>query len=171
VRVCLSGTEPLMGALSIPWIIYGLIWSSGGKILTGKTEGLGEKPVLVPVCPLQIPHGLTWAGTRASAARSRWLTAWAKAQPLRRMERTCEYSTKSEVPTIQNKVLLPSVTDYSKVAQYHRNLGILCFPTNAGRGGNSFKWIGARYCDMCRRERTAVMLGNAEAVKRRNNGE
>jgi hypothetical protein len=26
----------------------------------GKTELLGEKPVPVPLCPPQIPHGLTW---------------------------------------------------------------------------------------------------------------
>jgi hypothetical protein len=33
--------------------------SGGGMILTGETEGLGEKPVPVPLCPQQIPHGLT----------------------------------------------------------------------------------------------------------------
>jgi hypothetical protein len=43
----------------------------------GKTEGLGEKPVPVPLCPPQIPHGLTWLRNRASSVRSRRLTAWA----------------------------------------------------------------------------------------------
>jgi hypothetical protein len=33
----------------------------------GKTEELGEKPVPVPLCPPQIPHGLTRARTLASA--------------------------------------------------------------------------------------------------------
>jgi hypothetical protein len=33
----------------------------------GKTEVLGEKPVPVPLCPPQIPHGLTRDRTRASA--------------------------------------------------------------------------------------------------------
>jgi hypothetical protein len=42
-----------------------------------KTEELGEKPVPVPLCPPQIPHGLTWERTRASAVRGRRLTTWA----------------------------------------------------------------------------------------------
>jgi hypothetical protein len=36
-------------------------------ILTGETEGLGEKPVPVPLCPPQITRGLTWAQSWASA--------------------------------------------------------------------------------------------------------
>jgi hypothetical protein len=41
----------------------------------GKAEELGEKTVLVPLCPPQIPHGLlTRARTRASAVRGRRLT-------------------------------------------------------------------------------------------------
>jgi hypothetical protein len=45
----------------------------------GKTEELGEKPVPVPLCPPQIPHGLTQARTRASAVRCQRLTTWAMA--------------------------------------------------------------------------------------------
>jgi hypothetical protein len=47
----------------------------------GKTEELGEKPVLLPLCPPQIPHWLTWDRTRASAVGGRRLTAWAMARP------------------------------------------------------------------------------------------
>jgi hypothetical protein len=47
----------------------------------GKTEVLGEKPVPVPLCPPQIPHGLIRDRTRASAVRGRRLTAWAMARP------------------------------------------------------------------------------------------
>jgi hypothetical protein len=47
----------------------------------GKTEVLGEKPVPVPLCPLQIPHGLTRNWSRASVVRGRQLTTWAMAQP------------------------------------------------------------------------------------------
>ena len=47
----------------------------------GKTEVLGEKPVPVPLCPPQIPHGLIWDRTRSSAVRGRRLTAWAMARP------------------------------------------------------------------------------------------
>jgi hypothetical protein len=44
--------------------------------LTGeKTEELGEKPVLVPLCPPQIPHGQTRDRTRPSAVGGRRLTA------------------------------------------------------------------------------------------------
>ena len=47
----------------------------------GKTEVLGEKPVPVPLCPPQIPHGLTRDRTRASAVTGRRLTVWAMARP------------------------------------------------------------------------------------------
>jgi hypothetical protein len=47
----------------------------GGMILMGKTEELGEKPVLL--CLSQISHVLTRARTWASAERGRQLTAWA----------------------------------------------------------------------------------------------
>jgi len=30
------------------------------NVPTGETEVLGEKPVLVPLCPPQIQHGLVW---------------------------------------------------------------------------------------------------------------
>jgi hypothetical protein len=38
---------------------YMSIESPGGMILTGENEELGEKPVLVILCPPQIPHRLT----------------------------------------------------------------------------------------------------------------
>jgi hypothetical protein len=50
-------------------------------IWQGKTEELGDKPVPVPLCPPQIPHGLIRARTRASAVRGRRLTTWAMARP------------------------------------------------------------------------------------------
>jgi hypothetical protein len=46
----------------------------------GKTKVLGGKPVPVPLCPPQIPHGLTRDRTRASAVEGRRLTAWAMAR-------------------------------------------------------------------------------------------
>ena len=49
--------------------------------LQGKTEVLGEKPVSMPLCPPQIPHGLTRDRGRASAVTGRRLTAWAMARP------------------------------------------------------------------------------------------
>jgi hypothetical protein len=48
-----------------------------------KTEELGQKPVPVPLCSPQIPHGLTRARTRASAVRGRRLTTRAMARPRR----------------------------------------------------------------------------------------
>jgi hypothetical protein len=55
--------------------------SDGGMIWQEKTEELGEKPVPVPLCPPQIPHGLNRERTRASALRGRRLTTWAMARP------------------------------------------------------------------------------------------
>jgi hypothetical protein len=48
----------------------------------------GEKPVPVPLCPPQIPHGLTLARTRASAVRGRRLTTWDRARPSLVLNRT-----------------------------------------------------------------------------------
>jgi hypothetical protein len=42
-----------------------------------KVRKIGETHVPVSFCPPQIPRGLTWARTRASAIRSRRRTAWA----------------------------------------------------------------------------------------------
>jgi hypothetical protein len=49
--------------------------SNGGMISTGETDELGVEPVAVPLCPPQIPHGLTRARTRVSAVKGRRLTA------------------------------------------------------------------------------------------------
>jgi hypothetical protein len=46
-----------------------------------KTEVLGEKPVPVPLCPPQIPRGLTRDRIRASGVGRRRLTVWAMARP------------------------------------------------------------------------------------------
>jgi hypothetical protein len=51
--------------------------SGSGSYLQRKTEELEEKLVSVLLCPPQILHGLNWARTRASALRSRQLTACA----------------------------------------------------------------------------------------------
>jgi hypothetical protein len=48
----------------------------------GKTEELVEKPFPVPLCPPQIPHGLTRARTRTFVVTGRQLTTWAMAQTL-----------------------------------------------------------------------------------------
>jgi hypothetical protein len=48
-----------MGILFIPQMFS--VWSHSGMILTRETEEFGEELVAVPVCPPQIPHGLTQA--------------------------------------------------------------------------------------------------------------
>jgi hypothetical protein len=74
--VYVSELLPLTDILFIPPID-----NDGGMILAGGTEVLGENPVPVPLCPPEIPHGLTWARTRYSAVRGRRLTTWAIALP------------------------------------------------------------------------------------------
>jgi hypothetical protein len=76
-----SERQPPMRLLFVPQVIY----ENGGMMewyWQGKTEELGETPVPVPLCPPQIPLGLTRAQTRASAMRGQRLTAWAMARPL-----------------------------------------------------------------------------------------
>jgi hypothetical protein len=65
-------------------IIFCPFRSNGSQVewnWQGKTEVLEEKLVPVPLCPPQIPHGLTRDRTRASAVGGRRLTAWAMARP------------------------------------------------------------------------------------------
>jgi hypothetical protein len=65
--------------LRIPQMIW--VWKATVEwYRQGKTEELGEKPVPVPLCPPQIPHGLTQAWTRASAVTGWRLTTWAMAR-------------------------------------------------------------------------------------------
>jgi hypothetical protein len=47
-----------------------------GEMRIGRVkQSTRRKPVLVPLCPPQIPHDLTWAGTQAAAVGSRRVTA------------------------------------------------------------------------------------------------
>jgi hypothetical protein len=63
-----------------------LAWSYGGMILKGENrKKFGEKSDTVPLYPPQMPRGLTWARTQASAVRSLRLTTWAMAQPFKRL--------------------------------------------------------------------------------------
>jgi hypothetical protein len=66
--------------LRIPQMIW--VWRATVEwYWQGKGEELGEKPVPVPLCTPQIPHGLTRARTRPSAVRGRRLTTSAMARP------------------------------------------------------------------------------------------
>jgi hypothetical protein len=49
--------SPVMKTIS--FFRFSLSWSTDGMKLTGKTKVVGEKSVLVPLCPPQIPHGQT----------------------------------------------------------------------------------------------------------------
>jgi hypothetical protein len=67
----------------ISFFVFPCIGAPAEWYWRGKTEVLGGKPVPVPLCPPQIPHGLTWDRTRASAVTGRQLTAWAMARQQR----------------------------------------------------------------------------------------
>ena len=51
-------------------------WVQGTEVITvtNKTKVSGEKPVPVPLCPLQILYELAWDGTQASHGRGLQLT-------------------------------------------------------------------------------------------------
>jgi hypothetical protein len=74
--------RPLIGLLCQPRMIdgYGAI---GGIRIDRGNRSTRRKPAPVPLCPLQIPHDLTWVRTRAAAVGSQQQTAWAMAQPRR----------------------------------------------------------------------------------------
>jgi hypothetical protein len=59
-----------------------MIWvrSPGGKMLTGKSKELSEKLGPAPLCPPQIPHGLTGREPGARGERPA-ITVWTMARP------------------------------------------------------------------------------------------
>jgi hypothetical protein len=62
-----------------PWDIW--VWRATVEwYWQGKTKELEERPVPMPLCPPQIPHGLTRTRNRASGLRGQRLTAWAMAR-------------------------------------------------------------------------------------------
>jgi hypothetical protein len=67
---CSWELRPLTGPLSIPYDTWVNMKQRCSDIDRGKQE-LGGKPVSVPLCPPQVPHGLTRARTRASVVTNR----------------------------------------------------------------------------------------------------
>ena len=58
------------------------VWSIFGMIMIGEDRNTRSKTCPNLLCPPQIPRGLAWNRTRASAVRGRWPTAWAMARPI-----------------------------------------------------------------------------------------
>jgi hypothetical protein len=56
-------------------------WVNGMRIRRGIRSNR-RKPAPVPLCPPQMPHGLTWARTRTTAVGNRWLIACATSSSL-----------------------------------------------------------------------------------------
>jgi hypothetical protein len=78
------GTRPLIDLLYQPRMIdeYGVF----GEMRTSRGNRSNErKPAPMPLCPIQIPHDLTWARTRTSAVGIQRLTAWAMARWISRI--------------------------------------------------------------------------------------
>jgi hypothetical protein len=73
--------QPLIGLLYQPWMIDDDCGAVSGMRIGRGDWNTWEKPAPVPLCPPQVPHDLTWAQTWDAAVGSRWLTAWAMAQP------------------------------------------------------------------------------------------
>jgi hypothetical protein len=107
VSELLSLTEILF----IPHTIW--VWrTTMGWYWQGKTEELGEKPVPVPLCPPQIPHGLTRAWIRTSVVKVRRLTAWAMARPqiyLLLIYITCQCPVPSTASSIEGSAIFQRI--------------------------------------------------------------
>jgi hypothetical protein len=66
---------------TIIFVLFQIVEHQGNKNRQGKTEVLREKPVPVPLCPPQIPHGLTQDQSPASEVGGWKLTTSAIPQP------------------------------------------------------------------------------------------
>jgi hypothetical protein len=69
---------PIAPAPNDRWWYYRAV---GGIRIGRGNRSTRIKPAPVPLCPLHIPHDLTWDRTRAAAVGSQRLTAWAMARP------------------------------------------------------------------------------------------
>ena len=78
----------------------------------GKTKVLREKPVPVPLFPLQILHGLAWDWIQPDVLRGWWLTTQAAVQPQCWSNLMNQFKT---VTTTFSFTLLPTTCKYSKL--------------------------------------------------------
>jgi hypothetical protein len=85
-----------------------------------------KKPAIVPFCPPQIPHDLTWDRALAAVVENRRLTAWAVARPISQKTVLCSpdsYQSMLCRGRLQNP-FIPSVSCnaalriYSTIASY-----------------------------------------------------
>jgi hypothetical protein len=81
--------RPPVGLLFYPYRQCMSMENHGRMIITGETEELGEKSVPLPLYPHQVPHGLTWAWTWASAVRGQWPPLPWHSHPLNWKDRLC----------------------------------------------------------------------------------
>jgi hypothetical protein len=68
-RVCVE-LRQLRGPLSVPQTMHEWLCRSDGMILKARKRIIRTKTVPVPLCPSQIPCGLTWTQTQGSALGS-----------------------------------------------------------------------------------------------------
>jgi hypothetical protein len=88
----------------------------------------GEKPFPVPLCPPQIPHGLTRDQTQASAVRGRRLTAWAMARP-------CLYIASNKFPCLD--VVANNKMDFQFYFFHFFNTSLILRPLKMARAVES----------------------------------
>jgi hypothetical protein len=69
------------GNLKVNPLLFMLMGRDCVSQIAGETKEVVDKPVPVPLCPPQIPHGLTWFQTQVCVVRGQWLIARAMAQP------------------------------------------------------------------------------------------
>jgi hypothetical protein len=81
VRLSPLGTSATVGLLYQPRMIDDDYGAVGGMKIGRGDRSTRRKPAPAPLCPPQIPHGMTWDRTRAASVVSQRLTAWAMARP------------------------------------------------------------------------------------------
>jgi hypothetical protein len=74
VKLCLCGTGSLTRLLSILNMILLWVSNSGGVVLSGKTEKLGEKLVQAWFYPPQSPHWRNWKGSHGERSATNRLS-------------------------------------------------------------------------------------------------
>jgi hypothetical protein len=114
IRIVEGGVQ--LGSLGTSITVWPIVPSPGdyddgefaGMKIGRGIQSTRRKPAPASLCPPQIPLEETRARTRAAAAGSQWLTAWAMARPLRHNKRNnqCVITTKETQKLLQHLLLL-----------------------------------------------------------------
>jgi len=97
--ICTDYTASLMNDVCVCVCVCVCVWC-----FKGRNEELGERPVRIPLCPPQIPHGLSWDRIQVTTETDLRLTAWIIARCCYAVQLTVRWTAFWRAHTSEHKV-------------------------------------------------------------------